>query len=137
MAGSGSSLPNVSLKLFSLLAAILIWVAIQSDITGGRPLEVFRATGEQETSMVVELHVLKTAANIESLVVATNAVTVRIHGEPHSMMGFKSEQVRAYIDLTDGIPGEWTNAPVRVDIPDGVALRSVSPETIMVTRLPR
>jgi hypothetical protein len=87
--------------------------------------------------MVVELHVLKTAANVEPLLIATNVVTVKIHGEPRSMVGFKNEQVRAYIDLTAGIPGERTNCPVRVDIPDGVALRSVSPETILVTRPPR
>ena len=125
---------NSSLKLFSLLAAILIWVAIQSDITGGRLSGVFLDTGEQERSMMVEIHVLKSAANVEPIRVSTNRVAVRIHGDLRRMSGFRNDDVRAYIDLTGGIAGTTTNCPVRVDIPDGVALRSVVPETIGVTR---
>ena len=134
MPESNSIFQNSALKLFSLLGAILIWVAIQSDITGGRLPDVFLETRDQERSMVVQLHVLKTASNIEPFRVATNAVAVRIHGESRSMQGFKNDQIRAYIDLTGGIAGNSTNCPVRVDIPDGVALRSVFPETITVTR---
>lgn len=128
---------NYSLKLFSILAAILIWVAIQSDITGGRLSGVFLETGEQERSMVIELHVLKSAASVEPIRVATNRVAVRIHGEVRRMSALRNDEVRAYIDLTGGIAGNSTNCPVRVDIPDGVALRSVVPQNIAVTRLPR
>ena len=128
---------NSSLKLFSIVSAILIWVAIQSDITGGRLSGVFLDTGEQESSLVVELHVLRSSANVEPVLVATNRVTVRIHGELRRMSGFRNDEIRAYIDLTGGIAGNSTNCPVRVDIPDGVALRNVFPETITVTRFAR
>ena len=137
MPESNSLFHNSSLKLFSILSAILIWVAIQSDITGGRLTGVFLETGEQESSMLVELHVLRSSANVEPIVVATNRVAVRIHGELRRMSGFRNDEVRAYLDLTGGIGGATTNCPVRVDIPDGVALRSVVPETIVVTRLLR
>ncbi len=133
----GSIFHNSTLKLVSLLGAVLIWAAIQSDITGGRLWDVFTRGGETERSIVVELHVLKSATDGAPLRLSTNRVSVRIHGEPRRMAALRNDEVRAYIDLTSGFAGPSANVPVRVDVPDGAALGSVSPDTIAVTLLVR
>ncbi len=135
MAKSASFLHNSTLKLVSLLGAILIWAAIQSDITGGRLWDVFTLRGETERSVNVLLHVLQRTELAEPMLLSTNSVTVRVRGETRRMAALRNDAIRAYIDISGGLAGASANFAVRVDLPDGVELGGISPEIIAVSRL--
>lgn len=124
-------LNNIWLKTMSLLFAVLIWIVVQIQITGGDLELVFRPDSADTRSYSLKLHVLKTANDTRTILVAPNTVTVTVRGSRSLLQRLQATDLRAYVDFSGtNSTGTGATALVRIDLPDGANLTGVVPEEV-------
>ncbi len=124
-------LNNIWLKVMSLLFAVLIWIVVQIQITGGNLELVFRPDSADTRSYSLKLHVLKTANDTRTILVTPNAVTVTVQGSRSLLQHLQASDLRAYVDFSGtNSNGASATAVVRIDLPDGANLIDVVPEEV-------
>ncbi|MCX7872685.1 MAG: CdaR family protein [Verrucomicrobiae bacterium] len=124
---------NLSLKVISLLLAIMIWFAIyafQHDIRFGKSLM------EQTRSFPNHpITVMKTAADVNSYRVVPSDVDVVLRGPPQIMESLTEHDIEVYINLTDVVDAEKIEKKVIVIPPENVKVVDIKPSVVRIEKI--
>ena len=112
---------NPTLKVISLILAIILWIFVKSK-SGG------------EVGLVVPLEFYRVPANLIVTQVTDEAINVRINGSFMQLERLPTREVRARIDLSRARPG--TNSfdilPDNFNIPKTLEVTQISPSSVKV-----
>jgi hypothetical protein len=131
----GLFLDHFWLKLFSLLLAMLVWLAVRANIVREAS---FREFGDREATrnftarpvMVMTESGAHPAVRIEPAF-----VDIAVRGVAQDVERLDVRDVRAFVRIPDHPEGE-TPAPVHVQLPPDAALVMVSPGVVRVLPIP-
>jgi YbbR domain-containing protein len=121
---------NLTLKVFSVLLAALIWTAIYSGLyRQWSPLDSVRTPRTAELRLPVL--VLAAASNQAQVKVTPAEVTVQVSGDVAAVHSSATNEIRVYIDLTDGrrLAGRFR---VEVDLPDNLRVERIQPPEVVI-----
>lgn len=112
---------NFSLKLISILLAVILWYFVVSE-----------RSGETAISIPLDFRNIPT-----SLIIIKNpeeSINVRISGPATRLRGLSPKNVKAIIDLSDAKPGtaEFIIQPEHITLPRGLRVTMVSPASLML-----
>ncbi len=124
------------LKLFSLLAAVLLWIWIQTGIQnehriGQNPFVNFSS----RDSVEVKVSVLTPPGDARVFKVVPEAVYVTFTGEAAVLNEVTKKELKAYADLTDLKRNEDDERKVQLHVPTGVTVIRVSPQAVKVQQV--
>lgn len=112
---------NPTIKIISLILAVILWVFVKSK-SGG------------EVGLVVPLEFYRVPANAIVTQVTEEAINVRINGSFLQLERLPTREIRARIDLSRARPG--TNSfdilPDNFNIPRGLEVTQISPSSVKV-----
>jgi len=112
---------NPTLKIISLILAIILWVFVKSK-SGG------------ELGLVVPLEFYRVPSNAIVTQVTDEAINVRVNGSFLQLERLPTREIRARIDLSRARPG--TNSfdilPDNFNIPRGLEVTQISPSSVKV-----
>jgi len=112
---------NPTLKIISLVLALILWVFVKSK-SGG------------EVGLVVPLEFYRVPSNVIVTQVTDEAINVRFNGSFMQLERLPSREIRARIDLSRARPG--TNSfdilPDNFNIPRGLKVTQISPSSVKV-----
>jgi len=107
-------------KVCAVLLAVLLWVYV---------METQNPMTEESYTVPVEMRDLSARLAIPD---TNRQVTIRVQGNSSAMDELSSRQIFAYCDFSDVTEGEAT-LPVQVELPEGVNLVNVLPESMSFT----
>src|SRR2546426_12824800 len=114
------------LKLFSLILATLVWLAVWAGLP--------KKSGIESTRIFVgrPIQVLAASPDHPRVVLSPDHATVTVRGPEELIQGMKEEDVDAFVRLPDkrGISGP---VPLQVHVPAGASVTAVAPITTEVT----
>jgi YbbR domain-containing protein len=112
---------NPTLKVISLILAIILWLFVKS-------------TSEGEVGLQVPLEFFRCPSNLIVTQVSEDVITVRIVGPLSQVERLSTTEGKARIDLSDAKPGMNTFAisPDNVTIPKTFKITQISPSSIKV-----
>lgn len=103
-------------KLLCLIAACALWVYVMN---------------EQNPMMENTYTVPVETRNLDRSLVATNvpnSVKVRVRMPRSDMVYMRSDNIKAYVDLSGITDGDYPNTPIRVSVPSDETVISVTPQ---------
>ncbi len=112
---------NPTLKIISLILAIILWLFVKS-------------TSESEVGLVVPLEFFRVPSNLIVTQVSTDAINVRIAGPFYQLERFPTKEGKARIDLSGARPGTNT-FDILTDnftIPKALKIAQISPSSVKV-----
>ena len=112
---------NLSLKLISILLAVILWYFVVSE-----------RSGQTAISIPLDFHNIPT-----SLIIIKNpveSINVQISGPVTLLRQLSPREVKAIIDLSNARPGlaEFTIQPEQISLPRGLRVTMISPASIML-----
>jgi YbbR domain-containing protein len=112
---------NPTLKIISLILAIILWLFVKSKSEG-------------EVGLVVPLEFVHIPSNLIITRVSEDAINVRIMGPLSQLDRFPSREGRARIDLSDARYGMNTFdiLPENFNLPQALRITQISPSSIKV-----
>jgi YbbR domain-containing protein len=112
---------NPTLKIISLILAVILWVFVKSK-SGG------------EVGLVVPLEFYRVPSNAIVTQVTEEVINVRLNGSFLQLERLPAREIRARIDLSRARPG--TNSfdilPHNFNIPQGLKVTQISPSSVKV-----
>ena len=113
---------NFGLKVVSLIAAVLLWVAVTRE-----------PVAEVAISVPVEFH--NAPEHLEISTESIQQVQVRVRGPVREVRDLTPSDVHAVIDLEQAKPGERTYDlnPKRIRVPDGIEVVMAVPSQMRLT----
>src|SRR4030095_13607007 len=124
---------QIWLKLFSLVLATLIWLAVRTNI-GNEPLFT-RRIGNEDTFINRPILILTESTNHPPLFVSPERAEVTVRGPPDLMQGLREEDINVFVRYVDR--NHLVSAlPVHVHLPAGAVLARVKPITALVKAAP-
>ena len=113
---------NLGLKIVSLIAAVLLWVAVTRE-----------PVAEVAISVPVEFH--NSPEHLEISTESIPQVQVRVRGPVREVRDLSASEVHAIIDLEQAKPGERTYDlnPKRIHVPDGIEVVMAVPSQMRLT----
>ena len=128
-------LNNFWQKVFSLVLAMLIWFAIDSNIKRDKPFPRLPSPVDQPTrDFRRPIKILTSADNTRAFKVEPKEVDVRISGNLQRVRSFNPDDIQPYVELS-GVESNMTVA-VHVNPPRDVTLELVWPTNVVVEPLP-
>ena len=125
---------NFWLKLFSVILAVALWYIIRVGIES-EPLAVRNpVTNPNLRTAVLPVYVLTDPADGRIFKIFPETVSVSLTGEAAILDKLKSDELKAYVDLTAPGPLQ-TNLEVRLHAPFVVNVMSVLPRAVEVERI--
>jgi YbbR domain-containing protein len=124
-------LNNFWLKTFSLVLAVMVWLAIHSNIRteSMASQNPFRVPDNGEFARPIMLHVAPT--DRQAYVVNPLSVNVKVNGDPDVLKKLNPEDIQAYVRLTD-VQNPVGAFPVQVNLPRNVTLQQLWPSHVHV-----
>lgn len=120
-------------KLFALLLAVLIWLAVRSGIALAPPAgDVGHGIRQFDRIPVAALSSLSNPSRFR---LEPELVTVILRGSPLVLEKIRDEQLEVFVNLSAGSGTNGTR-PIHVYVPAGTELVSVRPREVLVDRLP-
>jgi YbbR domain-containing protein len=112
---------NPTLKVISLILAIILWLFV-------------RSTSEGEVGVVVPIEFLHCPADLIVTHVSADTITVRVTGPLSQVDRLSGNEVRARINLSDASPGTNTfDIPLdSFTIPKSLKITQISPSSVTV-----
>lgn len=104
-------------KLLCLVAACALWVYVMNE-----------QNPQVENTYTVPVE----TRNLDRSLVATNVpstVKVKVRMARSDMIYMRSDNIKAYVDLSDMTDGDYPNTPILVSVPGDESVVSVSPKT--------
>lgn len=104
-------------KLLCLIAACALWVYVMNE-----------QNPQVENTYTVPVE----TRNLDRSLVATNVpstVKVKVRMSRSDMIYMRSDNIKAYVDLTGVIDGDYPNTPIHVSVPGDESVVSVTPKT--------
>jgi multidrug efflux pump subunit AcrA (membrane-fusion protein) len=128
-------LKDVTLKLFSLAMAVLIYYTTSSfvDIRNELPsLPSLGTAGILHTFRDLPVLIVSAAADVRQFKVTPDTVDVTVQGDPKVLARLESDQIRPLVDLTGIESATDLRKRIEVSIPPGVAQVRVVPAEVRV-----
>jgi len=112
---------NPTLKIISLILAIILWVFVKSK-SGG------------EVGLVVPLEFYRVPSSFIVTQVTDEAINVRVNGSFLQLERLPTREIRARIDLSRARPGanSFDILPDNFNIPRGLEVTQISPSSVKV-----
>ncbi len=118
-------------KLFALVLAVLIWLAVRTGVSLNPVAEVGHGTRVFDR---LPLTVLTTSTDLGRYRLEPEHVTIILRGDPAVLQGIRPGEIEAFVNLSENTP--MGTRLIHVYPPEGTALVSVRPEEVLVERLP-
>jgi hypothetical protein len=126
-------------KLFSLVLAVVVFVAIRRNINEG-PSTVTTvmpfATMQTVVFTNLPVYAVSASADVHNAQITPVAVAVQLSGPSEIMAVLEENKVHAVVNLTGIDVARNLNLPVDVSAPPGVAVNKVDPSRVGVTFSP-
>ena len=122
-------------KLFSLLLAAGIWLAVHNIIEPRNPAGV--RTAGPVTYGNLPVFIVAAASDVHLYHVLPDSVSVTVSGPPEVIAVLQANQIRATVDLTDIDSAKDLKRRVDVSVPPGVTLVNVEPARVGVLIPPK
>lgn len=112
---------NLSLKLISILLAVILWYFVISEKGG-------------ETALSIPLDFRNIPSSLIIIKNPIESINIRINGPVTLLRGLSPREVKAVIDLSNAEPGvaEFGIQPEQITVPRGLRVTMVSPASIML-----
>ena len=123
------------LKLFSLLAAVLLWVWIQTGIQTDHRINSSSFINPGREVVQVSVTVLSPPGDARVFHVVPEKVDVTITGESAVLNDLTKRELKAYVDLTDLKKNEEDERRVELHVPTGVTVIRISPLVVKVEQV--
>src|SRR5258706_4751156 len=123
------------LKLFSLVLATLIWLAVQANLTNGA-LPTKKASGtDTRTFLHQPIMLLTQAAEHPAVSVTPDEVAVTVRGPFALIRELAASDIHVFIRLTERrrFSGDL---PIHVHVPVGASITQITPPTAAVKPAP-
>ena len=117
---------HVWLKLFSLILATLIWLAVWSNL---RNEPIFK--DELRTFVSRPIGVLIDSPERTQLNIIPEHATVTVRGPGDLLLGLKDDDINVFVRIPAKLPIS-SDLPVHVHVPVGVAVAVVTPITATI-----
>lgn len=118
-------------KLFALVLAVLIWLAVRAGVSLNPVEEVGHGTRQFDR---LPLTVLTTSTDLGRYRLEPEHVTIILRGDPAILQNIRAGEIEAFVNLTENTP--MGTRLIHVYPPEGTELISVRPEEVLVERLP-
>lgn len=130
-------LHNFWLKLFSLMLAILVWFAVEFGMQSGLRVMTNPITNPiQRETLRLRVSVLTQPGDARVFRVLPEYVNVTLEGEAAVLRDFlRKEDISVYVDLNVIRHNEKSAQRIRVQVPDGVVVIEVKPQTTLVEQI--
>jgi YbbR domain-containing protein len=125
-------LKDAMLKLFSLILAILTWLALSYVHRESALASTASLYSGHVSFLNVEVVVLSSASDVHDFRVEPKTVEVTLEGDIKVLQALQSKDVRALVDLTDLQPGADVRKQIAVSTPVGVRHVKVTPREVRV-----
>jgi hypothetical protein len=126
---------QIWLKLFSVVLATLIWLAVRTNI-GNEPLFTRRIGNEDINTFINRpILILTESTNHPPLFVSPERAEVTVRGPPDLMQGLREEDINVFVRYVDRNQ-LVSDLPVHVHLPAGAVLARVKPITALVKAAP-
>lgn len=127
------------LKLFSLVLAVLIWLAvsfaIHRDLPPEAPLE--NLTLAEKIFANIPVVVMASAADVHGFKVDHSEVTVKVRGDTKTLEHLQASDIRAIVDLTGIESAKGLKKKIAVTTPANISYVSVEPDEVEVIVPPK
>ena len=127
---------HIWLKLFSLVLATLIWLAIRSNLVSTESQHASRVLGEPTVRKLARLPVflLQDSTGHQPVVVEPSFVDVSVRGSDFRLAELRASDVHVFVRLTEGrTAGSF---PVEVRAPNGITVFLITPASVQVKPSP-
>jgi YbbR domain-containing protein len=113
---------NFSLKIASLLLAIILWLVASSR-------------GQSEMFIDVQLEFMNIPSGLEMIHSSDKAISLNIKGPEKYIKNIKPSDIRAFIDLNKAKKGEsiYYVTKDNIQMPRSITLLNVSPSSVTIT----
>ena len=110
---------NISLKLLSIVLAIILWYFVMSEKSG-------------ETALSISPDFLNIPSSLIIFKNPVESINIRVTGPATLLRGLSPRDIKAVIDLSDAEPGVATFGiqPKNIPVPRGLRITMVSPASI-------
>ncbi len=128
---------DAMLKAFSLVLAIMIWLALSTIQHDATPATGPMTYSGRLTFFNVQVVVLSSASDVHDYKVEPKTVEVTVEGDSKILQRLESKDVRAMVDLT-GYEGTGdTRKQIEVSTPPGVKYVRVTPDEVRIIHPPQ
>lgn len=127
---------HIWLKLFSLVLATLIWLAIRSNLVTAEGQQARQALGEPTVRKLARLPVflLQDSTGHLPVLVEPAFVDVAVRGSDFRLAELRASDLHVFVRLTEGrTAGSF---PVEVRAPNGVTVFLVTPANVQIKPAP-
>ena len=124
---------NLWLKVFSLVLATLIWLAVGYKADVPSPLGSATARTVREFELL-PVGLLSSSVDCQPSQIEPSHVTVRLSGDFAAIQALQLQQLRAFVQLLPGQKAAGAFA-VEVMVPRGIAIVSVTPNAVVLRPL--
>jgi len=110
---------NISLKLLSIVLAIILWYFVMSEKSGETALSISPDFRNIPSSLIIFKNPVE-------------SINIRVTGPATLLRGLSPRDIKAVIDLSDAEPGVATFGiqPKNIPVPRGLRITMVSPASI-------
>ena len=122
---------NLWLKSFSLMLAILIWLAIQSNPSDYQVAQTLFPHRLQVLELRCPIAIMTPPGNHAGLNLDPGTVIVKVRGEDAVLKKLNPENIQVYVRLPE-LPKLNRLFPVEVIVPREVTLKEVVPDQVSV-----
>jgi|SRR3954447_1482432 len=125
-------LNNFWLKTFSLVLAVMIWLAIRGNIRndGLNSQNPFRLPSKDQFARPITLKVA--ASDRQAYIVEPPSVTVKVNGESAALNKLNPNDIRVYVNLTDVINPQGAFPVIVEGLPRNITLQQYWPSHVHV-----
>jgi len=124
-------------KLFSLVLATLIWLAvhfgIQIDFALSQPIQVEHLATKQLDH--VPIGAVVRPGESRTFVISPAEVSMVLMGSEAALLRASTDTIHLHVDLTDFRGPTRTNCELHADVPKDITLMSIAPPSVRVERL--
>jgi YbbR domain-containing protein len=122
------------LKLFSLVLAVLIWLAVH--FASQKEVSPLSFPGEERKFSNLPVMVMFAAEDVRTFKVKPSEVEVTVQGDPKILKNLQGRDIRVIVDLT-GIEAAHLRKRVEISPPAGVTHTRVMPQEVEVIIQPK
>jgi len=120
-------------KLFSLILAVALWVAVRRSVSETPVTVIPFAPVDTVTFTNLPVLAVSTSADVHNAQIVPSVVTVKLSGPSEVMAVLEENKVHAMVSLTGIDTASGLRLNVDVSAPPGVAVDKVDPPKVGVT----
>lgn len=123
---------NIGWKLGSLFLAMMIWSSYYSNETGLDLGDKLFENSASKYFIGFHIQLLSQQNKLQSVGLSPEDVTISLSGPRETITPLTKNDILAYIDISNIVPGSTNQLPVQIKVPRGVVVDHVFPSNITV-----